>query len=324
MHVKKVLVRLIMVIKELGKNVYAFQTPNTFSIVKNTQETVRFFQDLRSVCDAMKYGEIVFDMQTLEFVSIDAVMYIIAIAYNISGLNPNIRFAILKPDKKRVKNFINQCGLNDFIKDSECDDCGDEYFVIRVGSQTDTQVANEISEFTRSKSSQIEANHVSMLYKMLIEMMNNSMEHAYTDIELKEIKDIWFVFIENSAKRLKFTFLDTGIGIPKSIFKKNRGNIEDIQRMFGNEQNKQLDDSFIFRALTGRIERENKENSNRGRGLPEIYGYYKNEHIFSNLCIISGDEKCKFYDSNRLKAKFEQLESELCGTLYYWEIKKGV
>ena len=98
-----------------------------------------------------------------------------------------------------------------------------------------------------------------MLYKMLIEMMNNSMEHAYTDIELKEIidiriEDIWFVFIENSAKRLKFTFLDTGIGIPKSIFKKNRGNIEDIQRLFGNEQNKQLDDSFIFRALTGRIE----------------------------------------------------------------------
>ena len=94
--------------------------------------------------------------------------------------------------------------------------------------------------------------------------------------------------------------------------------------MFGEKKNsKKTEDSYIFRAMTGKIERANKANSNRGRGLPEIYGYYKSEDIFSNLCIISGNEKCKFFDSNRSEVKFDHLDSELQGTLYYWEVKKG-
>ena len=317
-----------MLIKRIADDKYLCHVPDRFSIVENTRETVYFFYTINAICSKMKVGTIYYNMEQLEFLSIDAVMYIIALAYRVWGINSNIRFALNRPKKRRLRTFINQCGLNEFLKESECEDCDDEYYVIKLGSQTDTNVAEEISIFAKKKSNRLEQKHISMLYKMLIEMMNNSMEHAYTDIELQNIKrnsrDIWFVFIENSTNKLKFTFLDTGIGIPNSIFKKNKGSENEIEIMFGEKKNsKKTEDSYIFRAMTGKIERANKANSNRGRGLPEIYGYYKSEDIFSNLCIISGNEKCKFFDSNRSEVKFDHLDSELQGTLYYWEVKKG-
>ncbi|MCI9523576.1 MAG: hypothetical protein HFF01_00810 [Erysipelotrichaceae bacterium] len=316
-------------IEPLEKNINC-KVPVIFSLKNNTEETIKYFADVKAHCISKEKVIINFDLYDLKTVTIDAIMYMIAMTLQASAIRSDITFRVCKPRNKKMRSFINNCGLKKFLeKDNEPCDNQNDYYVIKIGVQTDTDIAEEISNFTKSKNDNLDVKQMSMLYKMLIEMMNNSLEHAYDIKELGIIKSklvgLWFVFIENSGDRLKFTFLDTGIGIPNSLFMKKEGSYEDLEIMFGKRNLKQEDPkrSYIVQALSGNVKRANSLNSNRGQGLPEIYGYYKNEEIFSNLCIISGNEKCRFYDSDKSRAVFDKLDYELHGTLYYWEVKKG-
>lgn len=304
------------------------KVPENFSIKDNAIETIEYFAQIRANCKSGK-RLIIFDLYELKSVTIDAIMYMIAMVFQEMYKSDNeIEFGITKPKHKKARKFINNCGLKRFLKkdDESCDDLND-YYMIETGFQADTQVAKDISHFSQKNNEEIDSKKMAIIYNMLIEMMNNSCEHAYSNNELeilKDLKGLWFVFIENADDKLKFTFMDTGIGIPKSIFKKKEGSVKDLELLFSPAifEKSDSNESFVVQALKGEVKRANTKESNRGRGLPEIYGYYKDDHFISNLCIVSGNEICRFYDSNRTTPNFKKLNYELYGTLYYWEIKK--
>ena len=71
---------------------------------------------------------------------------------------------------------------------------------------------------------------------------------------------------------------------------------------------------YIESALKGEFRTETKEG-HRGTGLPDIYGISKNKSI-SNLTIISN---YAYYSKDNSSY---DLETELEGTILYWEILK--
>ena len=293
--------------------------PETLDIFNNTEETLVFFSYILRIVGCFNFrGKLILNFAKVKNLSIDAIMYMIALINK--NQRSNIEFGITKPKNKKCKKLLLKCGMGKFLcHKGEFKEDFNDYFSIVFGHTVDVEKAKAMSDFCHLKLG-FESNEFKFIYKIFIELMNNTVQHAY--IEESVSKKKWFVFIENTNTKLKFTFLDTGVGIPLTVQKhENWDGLWDTQNdlknlIEGNESR------FIFSALCGDVKRSSTGNPNRGRGLPEIYGYFKEDRFTSNLKIISGKGICRFYDSQREVPILNDLSTNLLGTLFYWEIDK--
>lgn len=319
--------------------------PKKFGFFDDYEEVITYFDLARKICECKNFGKnLRFDLSHVEKISIDAIMYMIAFVKTTG--HENINFFLNIPENKKCKKFILTCGIGNFMRDRDvfteikCED----YYAIEFGSKADTDIAKKISDFIYEK---LGINKIEgyFFYNMLIELMNNTEQHAYDNDE----KKVWYIFIENTRNKIKCTFLDTGKGIPATINIKNNfkydGNVEDLfsssspRISFNHIDNysdfgdfsfvdildfiNNKDSKLIFSALKSNSNRTKTRDCNRGRGLPEIYNYYKKNKYTSKLKIISRNGICIFKDSKRYLPEMIDLDVAFNGTLFYWEIKKS-
>ena len=138
-------------------------------------------------------------------------------------------------------------------------------------------------------------------------MITNIKDHAYDDDNIFE--NSWYIFVENLPNKISYTFMDNGLGIPTTI-KKNK--IEQFFKKFDVDK----EYKYIKAGVSGLEKRSKTGQIERGNGLPSIYEQYKINKI-SKLIIISNKA---YYIENNPK----DLENNLNGTIFYWEIKKEV
>lgn len=295
--------------------------PVRFDIFENQKEVLNFFDNIKKHLNEINYGEkIVFDFSKVEEISIDAIMYMIAFAKKYT--KDNITYGITKPKSKKCIKFFLKCGIGKFLKKQQREFEEDiaEYYTIVFGNKVDGEKAKSMSDFCHEKL-KLKPNTYKFIYKIIIELMNNTVQHAYTQDFLGE--KLWFIFIEDATSKIKITFFDMGVGIPSTVNKYPY--IEGTEK-FGGDYNaiiKNEDSFFIESTLNGEINRSQTGQANRGRGLPEIYGYYRDNNYISNFKIASGRGICRFFDSNRLQPIRQDCESTLEGTLFYWELDKN-
>lgn len=141
-----------------------------------------------------------------------------------------------------------------------------------------------------------------LLYGTIVEMIKNSCKHAFkSDHNVR-----WhFAVSHDEENRVKFSFVDNGIGIVKSH------EHMDIIRTIGGVFRNNAD--FIEGAYTEGIKSKTGLTW-RGTGLPTIYETF-DEKVIKNFVVITNDVYCNF-ESNTNKI----LNNEFKGTYYYWEI----
>ncbi len=144
----------------------------------------------------------------------------------------------------------------------------------------------------------------------LIEMQANSVNHAYpvNENESDFINVIrsnkpWYLsaFHDPDNKRVYFSFIDNGVGILKTLYKKITQKALDA-----------LDSSSVLKnAFEGKY-KSSTRLAERGRGLPSIKEAF-NKNAFKDLKIITNDHLYNFADDTcvRLTNSFE-------GTFYIW------
>lgn len=319
--------------------------PKKFGFFDDYEEVITYFDLARKICKCKNFEKnLRFDLSCVEKISIDAIMYMIAFVKTTG--HENINFFLNIPENTKCKKFILSCGIGNFMKDKDvftANECED-YYAIEFGSKADTDTAKKISDFVYKK---LGINKIEgyFLYNMLIELMNNTEQHAYDDDE----KKVWYIFIENTRNKIKCTFLDTGKGIPATISIRNNFKYDgDFDKLFSSSSTHLLSDhgdnysdfgdfsfvdildsisnrdsKLIFSALMSNSNRTKTKNYNRGRGLPEIYNYYKKDKYTSKFKIISRNGVCIFKDSKRNSPDMIDLDIAFNGTLFYWEIKKS-
>ena len=179
-----------------------------------------------------------------------------------------------------------------------------EKIQIVCGKKIDQIIAKKICDFVIAFGNRSKP-QCHFLYDMLIELMSNTKQHAYYNYN-NALLNYWYIFVEHDENEIKFTFLDTGTGIPQTINKKF---VEKIKML-----NLKTDSQFIHSTLLGQFRTETRE-SHRGKGLPQIFKYYNYYHKFEKLKIISGKGTYGFglSDNGSLTNSFQ-------GTLFYWEI----
>lgn len=147
------------------------------------------------------------------------------------------------------------------------------------------------------------------LYNTFIELMANTHNHAGGNNSFKER---WFasVYCQPELGRTCFTFVDTGVGILRSV-SDTMSTMRKIAIKLGINNNQ----DFLRKLLNGEL-KSSTGMENRGKGIPMI-SQHAREGKIENLVVISNDVW-----ANVSRSDFRWLENEFPGTLWYWEISR--
>lgn len=295
-----------------------FPVPKIFSIIKNPEETIKFFNDIIEKIEIIrnlnkqehkkKIYSYKLNMQSTYEITGDALMYLLTIIRNTRGekLLP-INWIGNFPANKEMCEYLKKSGYLNYMKTSKQNlRKTTEYVQIRTGKtyvyhdKSDVDIRQEVIDFTCNKLNK-DKTKINFLMTMLTEMITNISDHAYDNENIFE--NSWYIFVENNIDTISYTFMDNGLGIPTTIKKRN------FEKIINKNEWKYIESGVSGiekRSSTGKIE--------RGNGLPSIYEQYTSSKI-CNLKIISN--KAYFVKDNE-----KDLINDLKGTIFYWEIKK--
>lgn len=301
-----------------------FDIPKIFSIIKNPEETIKFLNIIIYEVEKIRKKVLGKDKAVRTFslnmkntteITGDALMYLLTIIKNTRGDKfVPINWLGNFPKDEKIKKFLQNSGYlkymetakenllqtNDHIQIKN----GQGYEYENEGKIID--IRQEIIDFTCEKLKK-DKTQINFLMTMLTEMITNIKDHAYDDNNL--FKHNWYIFVENSNDKISYTFMDNGLGIPTTI---KKSNFELLKYKFS------LDNEYKYiEAGVSGIEKRSKTGLiERGNGLPSIYEQYTSNKI-NNLVIISNKAYYK-------KENPKDLENNLNGTIFYWEINKEV
>jgi hypothetical protein len=149
-------------------------------------------------------------------------MFLIAIMRTLKTGHDKIYITAVAPIDEKIGIKIATTGFFDFIKASEKFSIGyDELdFHIKAHDTVRNDITRDIIKFIIEKSNATRV-QLKFIYDIVLELMSNTVQHAYSnsDIDVVLLKK-WYVFVEIEDERVRFTFLDTGHSIRKTIRKK--------------------------------------------------------------------------------------------------------
>lgn len=288
-----------------------FHAPEQLSIIDYPEETLEYFN---SILDFAKQNQkqgvstvLDLDFKNVKYLTIDAIMYLVTIIKKLRS--PMCRCAIGGnfPEDPKANRLMLESGFIKFVESNvRIIKPRKEYIQICEGDNVSVKIAKEVCDFTVNAAGYGK----NAIYTVLVELMANAWNHAYDSKESVVRMDKWYIFVEETEGKVCYTFLDTGYGIPNTVYKKL------TERAFDSFQSLQHTDLYYIKsALSGESLRTQTKQENRGMGLPKINKLYLEGKI-ENLKIIS--EK-GYYGEELIQ---RELKHGYKGTLVYWEISK--
>lgn len=290
---------------------FEFRAPSVFSFILNPNETNSFFTKIISfITRRENFGRsLFFDISKIEKLTIDALMYLLAIVNNLnSNFQNKYAFSGNAPDRADVKKMFSESGFYHFVKYQGTEPIArnNDNLQIVSGEKSETQIAKKMSDFVCAKAgvTKIASNFI---YILMIELMSNTFKHAYSSGQ-SVLFPRWYSFAEyDGDQTISFIFMDTGEGIPATV-RKNFAEKLDFLNIRG-------DASYVKSALNGDF-RTATGQTFRGKGLPRIRKFCKEKKI-RNLRIISNSADVSVYEKSFLS---DEIAPPLYGTLYYWQV----
>jgi len=173
-------------------------------------------------------------------------------------------------------------------------------YAIETGAISNTDVARGIRAFAQDKLNTNDKARMRNLYKMIIECMANTRNHAYT--RFKGLHKWWLMAsFDQRSKSVGFTFIDNGHGIPSTVRKKLLGDIA------------AADHKLIASAMSGEL-RTSTRLSYRGKGLPSLLRSLRSGAI-QDLSVLSmrGFVNCTTMQGRKTSEQFQ-------GTMITWKM----
>ena len=304
----------------------SFRVPEIFSIIKNPEETINFLNyvikhvenfriKVRTEKNNNNIKTFKIEMGNTKEITGDALMYLLTIIRNTRGkkILP-INWWGNFPEDEKMKKFLIDSGYLKYMKTAKENliETTDN-IQIQIGhgyeyndGEKIIDIRQKIIDYSCKKLAKNKT-QLNFLMTMLTEMITNIQDHAYDKENIFEHS--WYIFVEDNNNKISYTFMDNGLGIPTTIRKKV---IEKILKKL--EIDKEY--KYIDAGVSGIQKRSQTGLSERGNGLPSIYEQYTSNKI-KELTIISN----RAYYSKCTK---KDLDNNLNGTIFYWEINKEV
>lgn len=284
--------------------------PTKFSFVYNTEETTEYFNNIVYVIKKKVFNQKFFiDASQVETVTTEALIYIIAIVYNIKA-NRALKYSFTGnlPINPIARSVFEKSGyLNYFrIKRLMMPDSS-ECVQIVSGDKVETKTAKMMCDFVMEKLN-IEKSKISVLYATLVELMSNTAKHAYS-VDQKEMVERWYLYAMHESDKVTFSFVDTGQGIPYTIRKKFLEKLD-----FG------IKDSNLIKIALTESGRSETKLPNRGKGLPKLFEEVQQEAL-DDFFVLSGTGSCYFSQETK-QLELSDYPNKTYGTIFSFSIKK--
>ena len=276
-----------------------------------------FFIDFKNEIDRKQHGTHFFvDSRNVESVTVDALIYLIAILQN-DKVNNNLKYIYSGnfPENKEAKKIYTECGFTDYV-DSKMKmlPSSNERMRIICGNDNSPRQAKELCIFVMDTLGK-KKKEIHPLQKVLVELMSNVYYHAYEKHSFMAKK--WYMYAEHIDDYVRCVFVDTGFGIAQTV-RKSLG--ENLRVLFGMK----IDDAKIIKSIFDSeitTTRTALNTSYRGNGLVSVRDNVRKD-IFERLQVLSGRGHCimpKNPDPNEIVTYCYQ--NKLYGTLYEFIIK---
>lgn len=225
-----------------------------------------------------KSARIILDHSEVEDLSTETLVLLLAHIETYERLYKHFNIEGVRPKSERARRLLLSSGFTKFMSFSaEPAIKNSDIFEIHRGSQVEPHTASKFNSFALEKLRKEPSIASRRNYSMLIECMANTRNHAY-QIDGKPIRKWWLVAQYDAQKqKMRFSFLDLGVGIPKTVRKK-----------FSELVTLKSDSRLIDSALRGNLSnlRTSTGLPHRGKGLPRILNNLKSNFI-QNLAIMS-------------------------------------
>lgn len=284
-------------------------TPICFDLLQNTEECISFFNELN---DSLIHSTVVkVNMRAILQIDISAIIFYISMLKNLRHRKLTYSLSGLLPTDENVLTYLRKTGFLKYFKSSvKSINSSDENIMIKEGNIVLGAIAGQVCSFIQEKLNKSQQD-TKLLYKMIIELMDNTKSHAYKN---SQYVNNWYLYaeIQNNGNNnfVRVCFFDNGAGIPTTVNKTKREKFEYwISNSIGLDINAAT--SILEAAFNGAFKTETLQQ-NRGKGLPLIKSLVEMEEI-KNLKVISNRA---YYSLD----KKEDINDSLQGTLYYWEV----
>jgi len=285
---------------------------DSFSIINNPIETLETFQNLTEAVVKSK-RPVYFDVRDSRTVTIDALLYLLALtnAFRSFGFDYAIR-GNLPSDPEAKKIFLESGIYRYFESNSAPLKSNSQCVQVFAGFNADPRIAKKLCQFAMAR---LGVGKVATrgLYDIVMEIILNTVQHAY---DKRPDHQKWFAYAryEAESESIRFTILDSGLGIPQTVRRSFVEHFQQLVKLFGIES-PNLDSELIKSALAGEF-RTKTQQAYRGKGIPRINSYETSGYIKA-LTIVSNQG----YVSPAGSVSYA-LPYGFLGTLYSWRMTK--
>ena len=258
---------------------YISTIPTVFSIVDNPKKTVKYFNELiNNILRNESIGRVFFNFRDVEHLTVDALMYLLAI---LKFLKCRVwEFSGNIPLREAPKELFCQSGFLRMIRNQNVAIAPNDLMYMCAGNNANSKETANVCRFIHAHSAATRKD-TGFIYDMLMELEVNTADHAYSKNANPLFVDNWLMLVEDAGAIFKFTFLDVGVGICKTIYKRWHEKI--------NLGKSQVD--YLISAFNGALIRTETRLAHRGKGLPKIK-QYSDEHQIGRLKVVTNRAFC--------------------------------
>ena len=293
----------------ITKNQALLRAPEKFSIIENAETMLSYFKAIDD-CVKKNFKSVYLNLSEVNYLTHEAILYILSRIYYYNHVNKNVRISGNKPRDEACKTILEQSGFFKFVYSGRSIfNIDKNVYTIESYTHVEPEIAKEVKDFAVDKIKLGHLKNLKPLYATLIECMGNTLDHAYKSTKRSVTHKWWLMAVNDEHKNeVNYIFLDNGSGIPETIRKNYKEHILRFLPIF-----RDIDSQLILSCLNGEFRTETKAK-HRGKGLPSIYKYCK-DNVLKNLKIIS---RKGYVDCGQ--GKVHELQNNFFGTLLTWTI----
>lgn len=281
--------------------------PENFCLIDNPGECVKFFADMRSVCDSR--SRVILSLDLSNVVHLDFPTVVLFKAVNRELTNRGILINGNLPQNADCRQFLIGAGFLEDLYDTNGQKFKEsgESVILKIekgNGRLTTKQSKSISQLLQKSSE-----HLLGFSKPQIKLKSALKEICGNSIEWGDaFSKFWMIGIKFEGGKVIFVATDLGQGILKSLRRKFSDKVIDWLSK---------SDIDILEGAFNRKYGSTSKDLNRNRGLPSIKALNEDGKV-ENLCVLTNNVLLCFEDNNK-SITFANKRTAFKGTLYTWE-----
>ncbi len=285
-----------------------------------SKNTIRFIHTIRD--EAKAQHNIHLDLSSLKLISAAAMLLLLATVDHIKRTMPDVKFSSKYPADEKSESILNQTGFTEVLgRRPNATATFEDVSYWRASTGSDTRPEQSVELF--EEIDKAIPDHKKLLYKGFLEVMANSVEHAYAHLKSSMLTrhSRWWAFGGIKDDKVVLLVCDLGAGIPNTLPKVIEPSwLDKTLKLIGVTTH---NDAELIQAATMLRETATKKQ-NRGKGLNDAKkSVDSTPGSFLSIHSNRGNYRYHHLMSGKIAGDLRRLNQSIGGTIVEWQLPIG-